>query len=77
MPPIPGPGYYGAYSAFFASPSVPAYKSGVIKLNKLRRPTVLGYVYGGIYSTAQQTANTVTQTGASNEVFQVTLTPNR
>jgi hypothetical protein len=33
MPPLPGPGYYGAYSAVFASPSVAAYSNGVIKLN--------------------------------------------
>ena len=77
MPPIPGPGYFGAYSGFFASPSVPAYSNGVVKLNKLKRAIVLGYVYGGIFSTVQQTANTITQTGASNQVFQVTLTPNR
>ena len=77
MPPIPGSGYYGAYSAFFPSPFVPAFSNGVIKLHRLKRPTVLGYIYGGIYSTAQQTTNTTTQTGASNEVFQVTLTPTR
>ena len=51
MPPIPGPGTTARMSAFFASPSVPAYANGVIKLNKLKRPTVLGYMYGGIYST--------------------------
>ena len=55
MPPIPGPGYYGGNSAFFASPAVPVYSNGVIKLNKLKRPTVVGYVYGGIFSTFQQT----------------------
>jgi hypothetical protein len=47
----------------------------VIKLNKLKQPTVLGFLFGGIVSTAQQTANTETQTGASNQVFQMTLTP--
>ncbi len=62
---------------FFPVRPCPTYANGVIKLNRLKRPTVLGYMYGGIYSTVQQTANTVTQTGASNEVFQVTLTPNR
>jgi hypothetical protein len=58
------------------SPSVPAYSNGVIKLNKLKRTTVLGYMFGGIFSTVQQTGNTITQTGASNQAFQVTLTPN-
>jgi hypothetical protein len=76
VPPIPGPGYHGAYSAYFASPTVLAYSNGVIKLNKFKRPTVFGYMYGGIYSSAQQAANTQMQTDASNQVFQVTLMPN-
>jgi hypothetical protein len=42
MPPLPG--LYGAYGAFFARPSVPANANSVIKLNKLKRPTVLGYM---------------------------------
>jgi hypothetical protein len=56
---------------------LPTYRNGVIKLNQVKRPTVLGYMYGGIYSTVAQTSNTATQTGASNQVFQVTLIPTR
>lgn len=45
-------------------------------LNKLSGPTVMGYMYGGIYSTVQTTStNTFSATGASNQVFQITLTP--
>ena len=77
MPPFPG--YYGAYSAFMANPPVPTYSNGVIKLNKLKGPTVLGYIYGGIYSTVPETSGNPivaeTQTGASNQVFAVILTP--
>jgi hypothetical protein len=75
LPPLPG--FYGANSSFFASPGLPTYRNGVIKLNQLKRPTVLGYMYGGIYSTVAQTSNTAAQTGASNQVFQVVLVPNR
>jgi hypothetical protein len=81
MSPIPavtagGTGYYGANSAFFANQALPASRTGVIKLDKLSSPTVMGYMYGGIYSTVQTTtSNTFSATGASNQVFQITLTP--
>jgi len=74
----PLPGFYGAYSAFLANPSVPMYANGVINLDKLKGATVVGYMYGGIYSKVSQTGNSVeepNQTGASNQVFQVTVTP--
>ncbi len=29
------PGLYGAYSAFFTNPGLPAYANGVIKLDKI------------------------------------------
>ena len=36
----------------------------------------MGYMFGGIYSTVPNpTTNTFSQTGASNQVFQITLTP--
>ena len=53
MPPHSRPGYYGAYSARFLPvhpcPFTPTASSSS---TKLKRPTVLGYMYGGIYSTA-------------------------
>ena len=78
MPPIPGPGYYGGVSSVFLNPSVPRYSNGVIKLQpkRLKRPTVVAYIYGGIYSQAQQ-SNPSANTFASNQVFAVTLSPSR
>ena len=77
----PLPGLYGAYSAFMAQSIRAHYANGVINLARLKGPTVLGYMYGGIYSTVPQTSFdpviAETQTGASNQVFQVTVTPTR
>ncbi len=71
-----GTGYYGANAAFFANSALSTYRNGVIRLNKQSGPTVMGYMYGGIYSTVQSTTTgTFSQTGASNQVFQITLTP--
>ena len=70
-----GTGYYGASSAFFRNQALPAYRNGVLRLNRLQGPTVAGYMFGGIYSTASDTTNSFSQTGASNQVFQITLTP--
>jgi hypothetical protein len=78
MDPIPAPfpggtGLYGAYAAWFQNQALPTYGNGVIKLDKLTGPTVLGYLYGGIHSNAP----TPVQRGtvASNKWFQVVLTP--
>ena len=81
MSPIPAvtpgsTGNYGANAKYFQNKALPAYGNGVISLNKLSGPTVLGYMYGGIYSTVSFTPdNTFTATGASNQVFQIMLTP--
>jgi len=80
MPPIPAvtpgsTGNYGANAAFFMNQAVPASARGVVTLNRLRGPTVVGYVFGGIYSTVPNTTSPLRQTGASNQVFQITLTP--
>jgi hypothetical protein len=76
----PWPGFYGASSAIFSNPSLPAYANGVIMLAKITQPTVTGYMYGGIYSTVGETSfdpsTEAAQTGASNQVFEVMLTPN-
>jgi hypothetical protein len=69
-------GNYGATAAFFINKALPTYANRVIKLSRLRGPTVVGYMYGGIYSTVSNTTgNTFRATGASNQVFQITLTP--
>lgn len=68
-------GNYGANAAFFGNQSLSTYAGGVIRLNRLRGPTVVGYMFGGIYSTVSATTgNTFSATGASNQVFQITLT---
>ena len=69
----PLPGFYGANSAFFTNPEVPSYNNGVIKLDHLKHTTILGYIYGGIYSPDPQPEYS-TSTGATNEVFEVVLT---
>ena len=69
-------GNYGANAAFFINHALPTYANRVIKLNRLRGPTVVGYMFGGIYSTVSNTSgNTFRATGASNQVFQITLIP--
>ena len=81
MSPIPAvtpgsTGNYGANAAFFMNQALPATSKGVILLSRLRGPTVVGYMFGGIYSTVSNTSsNTFRATGASNQVFQITMTP--
>jgi hypothetical protein len=80
MSPIPAvtagsTGFYGANAAFFRNQALPTSCNYVIELSRLRGPTVIGYMYGGIYSTVPSTTNQFGQTGASNQVFQITLTP--
>jgi hypothetical protein len=75
MMPSQLPGRYGTEAAFFAAPGLPTYSNGVIKLAKLRGPTTLGYMYGGIYSTVGDTTDPASQTTDSNQVFRVVLVP--
>jgi hypothetical protein len=70
-----GTGFYGAESGFFAALGLPTYANGVIQLDKLTGPTVLGYMYGGIYSQLPETHVETSQTLDSNQVFQIVLTP--
>ncbi len=70
------PGYYGAESAFFNAAGTPSYGNGVIKLDALKKPTIVGYMYGGIVSTVPETSDPFTQTTATNAVFRVVLVPN-
>jgi len=69
-------GNYGANAAFFMNQAVPASANGVMTLSRLRGPTVVGCMFGGNYSTVSNTSgSTFRATGASNQVFQITLTP--
>ncbi len=69
------PGLYGAEARFFTSPGLPEYANGVIQLDQLDQSLTLGYMYGGILSTAAETMNQATQTMATGQVFRVVLVP--
>ncbi len=72
----PLPGLYGAEAGFFAAPGLPMSSNGVIEFSQLSGPTILGYMYGGIYSQVPNPGGSGPgQSGSSNQVFQVTLTP--
>jgi hypothetical protein len=78
MSPIPpaasgDTGFYGAYAGFFQNPALPTYRNKVIQLEKLTGPTVVGYMFGGIHSLF--TTAPPRGTYASNQVFQIVLTP--
>jgi hypothetical protein len=67
---------FGANAEFFLADGVPTYDNGVIKLDELTEPTLLGYIYGGIFSNAPHTRNVPgAVSGASNEIFEVFYTP--
>lgn len=64
---------FGAGAYFMANP-LQQYANGVINLDNIREPTVLGYIVGGIQSTLANT-NTISDSTASPYVFKVTLVP--
>ncbi|HLP36382.1 hypothetical protein [Lacibacter sp.] len=73
------PALLGAGSEFIPVESLPRYKNGVLKLDELTTtPTVIGYIYGGISSTAANIFwfNNGTQSAASSQIFKVNLTKN-
>ncbi len=74
--PIEMPDLLGAGSEFIVNESLPRYPNNVIKLNELEGDTiVLGYIYGGISSSAPNIffVNDGTQSTASSEIFKVHL----
>ena len=73
-PPLNTQFWFGANAAFIPNEQLPTYPNGVISLDKLKTPTFIGYIVGGIASTITDT-NCNTDTQASNYVFKVTLTP--
>ncbi|MCH9757468.1 MAG: hypothetical protein K0U37_09810 [Gammaproteobacteria bacterium] len=60
--------------AYFIGANIPQYSNKVISLDAIRKPTVIGYIAGGIQSTLP---NTITRadSSASPNVFKVTLVP--
>jgi hypothetical protein len=77
FPTIPNPSngnapfLFGAEANFIPSPVIPAYDNGMLNLDSLTQPTVIGYIFGGIIA-AQANYGA---TGASNYIFTVTYSP--
>ncbi|MEO5673053.1 MAG: T9SS type A sorting domain-containing protein [Chitinophagales bacterium] len=69
--PIQLPERSAANAEFFASLSLPHFENGVFKLRAFTQPVMLGYIYGGIISTAGNDGST----NASNKVYRVMLYP--
>ncbi len=66
---------FGAAGVFMTAPNMPVYANGVLDLTKIKTPTVIGYIVGGIQSTVPNTT-TSADSAASPYIFKVTLTPN-
>ena len=64
---------FGA-GAYFIPNNILKYANGVISLDNIRQPTVIGYIVGGIQSTLPNT-NVMADSAASPYVFKVTLVP--
>ncbi len=70
------PGFLGSGSEFIPADGLPMYSNEVIKYSELAGDTVvLGYIYGGISSSAKNIfwINTGTESSASSNVFRVKL----
>lgn len=65
---------FGTGAFFVTAPNVPAFSNGVLMLEEIKKPTVIGYIVGGIASTLPNT-NTITDSFASPYIFKVILTP--
>lgn len=74
--PVEMPGYLGAGSEFIVADAIPQFKNEVIKLDDFATDsTLVGYIFGGISSSAANIFNTNTgsQSNASNQIFKVYL----
>lgn len=67
--------YFGSGAEFFLAEDIKIYHNRVIQLDQISEPTVIGYIAGGISSTARNTASQTIETTASPYVFTVTLIP--
>lgn len=75
--PIEMPELLGAGSEFIPNENLSHYANGVLKLDELSDTALLGYIYGGISSTAANIffSNTGNQSSATNQIFKVSLIP--
>lgn len=74
--PVEMPSYLGAASEIVMDPSLPIYKNEVVRLNALDKDTnLLGYIYGGIHSSAANIfwINTGVESKASQMIYPVYL----
>jgi len=77
--PIEMPSLLGASAEFIPNISVPHFNNNVLKLDDLvKDSTFVGYIYGGINSTAANIffSNTGTQSSASSQIFKVYVIKN-
>ncbi len=65
---------FGAEAQFFVRDGIALYSNGVIQLDKISGPTVVGHIVGGIMSTLPNT-NDRTDSTSSPYVFTVTIIP--
>jgi hypothetical protein len=78
--PIQMPGYMGAGSEFILNPAVPHDAYEIIELDNISTDTTLvGYIYGGIHSSASNIffVNTGAESIASNQLINVYLIKNQ
>ena len=71
-------GRMGTDARFVPMPGVSATEDGVIYLDTLKAQTLVGYLYGGIFSQTPDPAlggEAATQTRASNAIYQVWVSP--
>lgn len=62
-------------AAYYVINNISQYANLIVNLDNIRKPTVIGYIVGGIMSTLANT-NTQADSTASPYVFKVVLTPN-
>jgi hypothetical protein len=77
--PIEMPSLLGAGAEFIADKNIPQYENEVLKLNQFTRDTTfVGYIYGGISSTAANIffTNTGAESVASRQIFKVFVVKN-
>lgn len=60
--------------AYFIASNIMQYNHHIINLDNIRKPTVIGYIVGGIQSTLPNTNNQL-DSSASSYIFKVTLVP--
>lgn len=73
-PHLGNPLLFGAAANFVPSKDVSHYSNGVVQLDKIKEPVILGHIIGGIMSTLPNT-NDRADSAASPYIFKVILSP--